>query len=409
MAEDTLRQTLRIHIDARWPTPAKTAWVLLAANGAVLREGVSEPLHWPLADQYEVVLGATQVTWHTAWVPPGKAARGEMPRLLAYALEDKLLRDPDSQHFTITHQETDRVGVLVVARERLRQIVAQFAALGKPLSRVFSELQCAPAGRDAWHLALGADAALLRTSEHDGISLDPDDNGEPPPLLAAMIAGQRSAGTAPALLIHVGESLAAPDAKAWSAALATEVRVGAAYRWHAPATATANLLHGEFAPRHRRRAWLARLRPALWLAGGAVAADLLMGLGQVIWQHHRLADAQERTVQIFQETFPKTPTVEPVAQMQRQLDLLRAPRGQLRGDDALTLLATLADALGADGRGAVQSLKFEDGVLEVVLMPALADRVAALSSQLALRGLIVAAKNDGGSAPKLVVRRGVAP
>jgi general secretion pathway protein L len=409
LAENTLRQILRVHIDTRWPTPAKTAWVLLAANGSLLREGVSEPAQWPLADDYEAVLGATQATWHTVRVPAGKAARSEMPRLLAYALEDKLLRDPDSQHFTVTHQEADRVGVLVVARDRLRQIVAQFAALDRPLSRVVSELQCAPAGRDAWHLALGADAALLRTSEQDGISLDPEGNGEPPPLLAAMIAGQRSAGTAPALVIHAGEGLAVPDAKAWSAALAIDVRVGAAYRWHASAAAAANLLQGEFVPRHRRRAWLARLKPALWLAGGAVAADLLMGLGQVMWQHHRLADAQESTVQIFRETFPKTPAVEPVAQMQRQLDLLRAPRGQLRGDDALTLLATLADALGADGRSAVQSLKFDDGVLEVVLMPALAERVAALSSQLALRGLIVAAKNDGGSAPKLVVRRGVAP
>jgi general secretion pathway protein L len=404
-----LRQTLRIYIDARWPTPAKTAWVLLAPSGATLREGTSEPAHWPVADEYEVVLGATQATWHTVKLPPGKAARGETSRLLAYALEDKLLRDPDSQHFTITRQEADRVGVLVVARERLRQIVAQFAALGKPLSRVFSELQCAPAGRDAWHLALGAEAALLRTGEHDGVSLDADDSGGPPPLLPALIAGQGSAGTAPALVIHVGEGRGVPDAKAWSTALATEVRVGPAYRWQALPFAAANLLQGEFAPRHRRRAWLARLKPALWLAGAAVAADLLFGLGRIAWQHHRLAGAQERAAQIFQETFPKTPAVEPAAQMQRQLDLLRAPRGLLRGDDALTLLAALADALGVDGRGAVQSLKFDEGVLEVVLMPSVADRVAAVSSQLTLRGMIVASKNDGGSAPKLVVRRGVAP
>lgn len=404
-----MKQILRIHINARWPTPATTAWVLLAANAAVLREGVSEPAHWPLADEYEVVLGATQTTWHMARVPPGKTARGEMPRLLAYALEDKLLRDPDSQHFTITHQQADRVCVMVVARERLRQIVSQFAALDKPLSRVFSELQSAPSGRNSWHLALGANVALLRTSKRDGISLDPDVGNTPPPLLAMMIAARRSAGAAPALVIHVGEGVAVPDAKAWSTTLATEVRVDVPYRWYASAAAAANLLHDEFAPRHRRRAWLARLKPALWLAGGAVAADLLLGLGQVMWQHHRLADAQERTVQIFHETFPKAPAVEPVAQMQRQLDQLRAPRGLLRGDDALALLAALADALGADGRGAVQSLKFEDGVLEVVLMPALADRVAAVSGQLALRGLIVAAKNDGGSAPKLVVRRGVSP
>jgi general secretion pathway protein L len=402
-------QTLRIYIDARWPTPAKTAWVLLAANATTLREGVSEPAHWPAADEFEVVLGASQTTWHTAKLPPGKAARSETSRLLAYALEDKLLRDPDSQHFTVIRQEADQVGVLVVARDRLRQIVAQFAALGKPLSRLFSELQCAPAGRDAWHLALGADSALLRSGERDGVCLDSALDGGPPPLLAALIAGSRSAGAAQPLVVHVAAGVTAPDAKAWSTALATEVRVGAAYRWFEPAAGAANLLHGEFAPRHRRRAWIARLKPALWLAGAAVAADLLLGIGQIVWQQHRLGAVQEQAAQIFQDAFPKTPAVEPAAQMQRQLDQLRAPRGQLRGDDALALLAALADALGADGRGALQSLKFEDGVLEATLTPALAERIAAVTSTLALRGLIVAAKNDGGSAPKLVLRRGVAP
>jgi general secretion pathway protein L len=409
LAKDIVRQTLRIYIDSRWPTPAKTAWVLLAAGGSTLREGTSEPAHWPAADDYEIVLGATQSTWHTAKVPAGKALRGETSRLLAYALEEKLLRDPDSQHFTITRQEGNQVSVLVVARDRLRQVVAQFAALGKPLSRVFSELQCAPASRDAWHLTLDGDAGLLRASELDGVCLDPDRGDGPPPLLAALITGQKASDRAPTLIIHVADGVVEPDAKAWSAALGADVRAGAAYRWHTVPAGAANLLQGEFAPRHRHRAWWARLKPALWLSAAAVIAELLFGIGQIIWQHHRLADAQDHTAQIFQETFPKTPPVDPVAQMRRQLDQLRGPRGLLRSDDALTLLAALADTLGADGRNAVQSLKFDEGVLEVVLLPALAERVAAVSSQLSLRGLIVAAKNDGGSAPKLIIRRGIGP
>jgi general secretion pathway protein L len=402
-------QTLRIYIDARWPTPAKTAWVLLAGNGSVLREGTSEPAHWPPADDHEIVLGAAQATWLATKLPPGKAARGDMGRLLAYALEDKLLRDPDSQHFSIAHQDGEQVGVLVVARERLRQIVAQFAALGRPLTRACSELQCAPAGGDAWHLSLGGELAVLRRGELDGLGLEGDAGDGPPPLLASLVTGQRASGMkAPLLQIHPAAGLAAIDVKAWGAALQAEVRQGTGYRWHDVPAAATNLLQGEFAPRHRRRAWLAQLRPALWLAGSALAADLLFTTGHMLWQQHRLADARERTAQIFGQTFPNTPPVDPVAQMQRQLDQLRAPRGQLRSDDALTLLAAVADALGSDGRGAVQSLKFEDGVLEVALAPTLAPRVAAVTSQLSQRGLIVAAKSDG-SAPKLVLRRGVTP
>lgn len=404
-----MKQILRIQIEARWPTSAKTAWVLLAANGARLSEGVSEAAHWPLADEYEVVLGAPQATWHAVQVPLGKTARSEMPRLLAYALEDKLLRDPDSQHFTVTHREADRVGVLVVARDRLRQIVTQFTALGKPLSRVFCAQQCAPAGNDAWHLALGINSMLLRTGGQDGICLDPEAEGKPPALLTALIAGQRSAGSAPTLVVHPGEGLAPPDMEAWSAALAIDVRLGATYCWYASAGGNANLLHGEFAPRHRRRAWLTRLKPALWLAGAALTADFLIGLGQIMWQHHGIADADERTMQLFHESFPKTPAIEPVAQMRHQLDLLRTPYGELRSDDAMSLLAALADALGADARDAVQSLKFAGGSLEVVLMPALADRISAVSSQLALVGLTVATRNEDGNPPKLVIRRSLTP
>lgn len=403
-----MKQILRIHIEASWPTSAKSAWILLTANGATLREGFSEAAYWPLADEYEVVLSPIQTTWHLVRVPPGKTARSETPRLLAYALEEKLLRDPDSQHLTITHREQDRVGVLVIARDRLRQIVSHFTTLGKPLSRVFCEQQNAPGGNDAWHLAIGANTMLLRTSEQHGISLDPDNSGnEPPALLATMIANQRLAGQSPTLFIHAGEGVTLPDQDAWSTSLAIDVRIGPAYCWHALARGNTNLLQGEFAPRHRHRAWLTRLKPAFWLIGSVVVVDLLTGLGQIMWQHHRIEVAQERTVQIFHETFPEIPVIEPVAQMQQQLDLLRASYGRLRSDDAMTLLSTLADALGADARNAVQSLKFEGASLEVVLMPALTDRINAVSSQLGLNGLIVIVNNDDRARPTLIIKRRV--
>ena len=96
------------------------------------------------------------------------------PRLLAYALEDRLLKDPDTQHLTLSHRrpaddgERDLAGVIVVARDRLRQLVAQLAAIGRPPRRVLAEVQTAPAGGDAWQLSLSASGAILRTGASTG-------------------------------------------------------------------------------------------------------------------------------------------------------------------------------------------------------------------------------------------------
>jgi hypothetical protein len=66
-----------------------------------------------------------------------RGARRDLPRLLSYALEDRLLKDPDTQHLTLSHRrpaddgERDLAGVLVISRERLRSLMAQFAAIGR--------------------------------------------------------------------------------------------------------------------------------------------------------------------------------------------------------------------------------------------------------------------------------------
>ena len=75
----------------------------------------------------------------------------------------------------------------------------------------------------------------------------------------------------------------------------------------------------------------------------------------------------------------------------------------------LVILAAVGDALGADGRDSVQSLRYEDGSLELSLTPLVAARVGSIREQLAMQGLNADAKADGDGAPKLVLRRRVKP
>ena len=145
---------LLLAIDEQWPTRPDCPWVLLGDDGQPVSEGHSEPRHWPAAAECEVVLTGPQCLWLEVPLPRG--ARRDLPRLLAYALEDRLLKDPDTQHLTLSHRrpaddgERDLAGVLVVARDRLRQLIAQLTAIGRPPRRVLAEMQTAPAGGEVW-------------------------------------------------------------------------------------------------------------------------------------------------------------------------------------------------------------------------------------------------------------------
>ena len=408
LAEDTLKTLLRIYVGDSWPKPAKAPWALLNADGELVQEGTSEPAHWPPSDECEIVLSGTQTAWLKARVPE-KMPRGEHERLLAYAFEEKLLQEPGSQHFTMLERDGDQLGVIVVARARLQQLVTVLATLDRPASNLYSALQAAPAGTDAWHLTLDHNIAILRRNQHEALTLDLGPNDEPPPMLKILLAARASEEPPKPLILHLANGAELPDTAKWANDLGVEVSLGAEFSWYRIGGDVASLLHSEFAPRHRRQAWLARVKPALWLAAGALMLDLAFGLAQVVWQRHQLNVTDERITQIFQRAFPNTPTINPVAQMQRQLDSLRGQIGQLRCDDVLVILAAVGDALGADGRDSVQSLRYEDGSLELSLTPLVAARVGSIREQLAMQGLNADAKADGDGAPKLVLRRRVKP
>lgn len=397
---------LLLALDEHWPTHPDCPWVLLGPDGKPLSEGHSEPRHWPAAAECEVILTGPQSLWLDVPLPRG--ARRDLPRLLAYALEDRLLKDPDTQHLTVTHRraaddgERDVAGVLVVARERLRQITAQLAAIGRPPRRVLSELQTAPAG-DGWHLAITATGAILRSSAEAGVALDTDIL---PPLVARQAAAARAANTAPARLeLHAAPGATTPDVAHLQTESGLEVRLGDVYRWWQGADRRcANLLHADFAYRDADGGWIGKLRPALAVATGALGVWLLVNIGEVLWLRHQAGQIGERIERVYRATFPNSPVVAPAAQMRQQLNLERARHGLLRDDDALALLALAAEALGADAAAGVATARFEDGRLDLTLSGAAAARGEAAVGLLTSRGLLANLRLDGAT-PHLLLRR----
>ena len=293
--------------------------------------------------------------------------------------------------------------MLVIARDRLRTLVAQLDAIGRSPRRVLAEVQTAPAGNDAWHVSLSASGAVLRVAPTSGIALDRDILG---PLLTQHAANARTANQAPSHIeIHAEPGTALPDLDALATETGIPLRTGSPYAWWRGADRQASSLrHGEFGSRDRNSAWMDRLGPALALGGGALALWLIAGVGEVLWLRHSLDGIGQRMARVYQTSFPNTPVVSPAAQMRQQLNLERARHGLLRDDDALALLAQASDALGTDAGDSVAALHFEEGRLDLTLTGPALDRADALAGLLASRGLLADLRRDG-NAVHLVLRR----
>lgn len=390
---------LLLALDEQWPTRPDCPWVLLGPDGQPVSEGHSEPRHWPAAAECEVVLTGPQCLWLE--VPLPRAARRDLPRLLAYALEDRLLKDPDTQHLTLTHRrpsddsDKDLAGVLVIARERLRNLAAQLAAIGRAPRRVMAEVQTAPPGGDNWQLSLGPAGAILRCDGHGGLALDIDILA---PLVAAQATAARAANRAPGgLEVRAAPGHALPDLPALEADSGLPTQPGAPYLWWQGATGkAANLLNGDFAPRsssHR----LAAIGKPLALAGAALGIWLAATVGEVLWLKHSLSGIGERIERVYRSSFPNAPAIAPAAQMRQQLNLERARHGLLRDDDALALLARATEALGNDAAGSVAALRYEEGRLDLTLSGQGAARAEAVVGLLASRGVLADLRRDGAT------------
>ncbi|MCK6392086.1 type II secretion system protein GspL [Zoogloea sp.] len=398
---------LLLAIDEHWPTRPECAWALLGPDGQPLSEGHSAPRHWPAADECSVVLTGAQCLWLDVPLPRG--ARRDLPRLLSYALEDRLLKDPDTQHLTLSHRrpandgERDLAGVLVIARERLRSLMAQFAAIGRVPRRVVAQLQTAPADEAGWHLSLSAEGAILRTSTSTALALDRDILV---PLLSAQAASARAANAAPARVdVHPAPGSPAFDIPAAEAESGLTLHPAAPYLWwQGNERQAANLLHGEFASGDRGAAWMARLRAPALLGTAALGLWLATNVGEVLWQRHVLGGFESRIERVYRSAFPNSPVVAPAAQMRQQLNAERARHGQLRDDDALSLLAQAAEALGTDATDGIAALRFEEGRLDLTLSGPAAARAEALVGLLSSRGLLANLRQEG-NATHLLLRQ----
>ncbi|CAI08913.1 general secretion pathway protein L [Aromatoleum aromaticum EbN1] len=401
-----MTRRLIIYIDETWPAIPSAPWMLLDERNRIVQEGQSEPAHWPVVPHCELVLGGPQCSMFETRIP--KAARREQERLLRYALETQLLKDVDAQHLAVTHRHADgamlEAGVLVISRARLRTVLAGLAEVGCPPLRAVAELQAVPDAGSRWTLALGpTGGCILRL---DATHAFVADAGALADILAHALLQACASGAGPEAL-EVRRAPTAPGSIEPATLAGTvpglRVEAGAAYRWWETPAASADLLHGEFAPSHRGSAGRQALRRPLILAAVAVGVFAAVNLASVLWQRHELDGIEERMRRLFVTAVPDTPAIAPALQLRRHLDEARSLRGELREDDLLALLSAYTEIGGSAAPASVRTLDYEAGQLKLTLDAASASGIGVLEKRFASLGYVV--RSTGGAAPSLTLSR----
>jgi general secretion pathway protein L len=315
----------------------------------------------PRADSLLALLADVDVGWHRIQVP--KAPVAKLRAALAGTLEEFLLEDEEVVHFALAPQVTPgQTGwVAAIHKPWLSGVLTELEAAGRVVDRVLPS--SAPGDGASGHFFLetpGDASPMLALAHADGA-----------------VCLRTGGSLARALLPADGSTVrwtaspaAAAGAERW---LGSPVNVlGDAERALQAARSLWNLRQFDLAPRHRgtlalrealRRLLSPAWRPVRFALIGLVVVQLL-GLNVFAFRQQRAVDARRAEMSaLLRSAHPGVRAViDPVLQMRRETENLRAAAGRT-GDGDLEVLLGAAAAAWPDGQGPVQTLRFEPGKL----------------------------------------------
>jgi general secretion pathway protein L len=381
---------------------------LLSADGlSVARQGRTTAALLPKADTVIAWLGPTDVSWHRITLP--RAPASKLRAALVGLLEEQLLDDEQAVHLAIAPQAGAGQPTWVAAAHKrwLQQHLEQLEKAGAFVERVVPALW--PDDPPSGHFFAASDAA-------DGSSAQTwlaysDANG----VRCARMAGtwvrdQMSAWARQGARWSASPAVAA-QAERWLG-VPVAVRADADHALQAVRSLW-NLRQFDLAARARgsrmlrdtwKRAWTPAWRPARI---GALALLLLHIVGINLWAWHQRGEIDRRKdamVALLKAAHPQIGTiVDAPVQMRRATDTLRAAAGRV-GDADLEAALAVATQAWPDGQPPVQSLRFEQGNLTLVVGAWSPDQVERFRSRLRPAGWNVQAAEG-----RLVLSRSGAP
>ncbi len=358
------------------------------------------PLHTiAVGPELIAVVPAARLSWHQTTLPAGalgrSAARSRLRAVLEGLLEEQLLDEPAQMHFALQPeaQPGKPVWVAVCERSWLRDALASLERSGHSPNRVVPAWS--PGEGGALWLLGSDDAPEVLWTDARGVHVRP------------VAAGARAADLVPAQVLQQQEVFAEPAVAAWAERwLQRPVRVQTPpEQWLQAARSAWDLAQFELARRNpvwqriglllHSVATSAAWRPARWAAVALVAIQIA-GLNLWAWRAAALEQAQRDAIRgVLQTSFPAvTVVIDPVLQMQRQVQSLRRQGGALGAGDLEAQLAALgSDAARTSGVQPPTAIDFSAGESRVQGTAVAPERQDALNQALAPQGL--AAQIDG--------------
>lgn len=376
---------LRIYFSAQWrDSSSPCPWALCDESGSVLQQGVSPLADIPKTRDCIGILAADRVLIFTTQQPPGNKRR--WPSALPFIAEEYTLTDPEDIHAVPAGaKEPGMITVSVMTKSWLKQIVAVTTAAGLPLRRLITESLMPVLPADSWTLVWDGHNGFLRTSDTTGLALDSGNQQTPP--LALLLSLTAAAVNAPRQIELRFTGSASPAAlPSWD--LPVPLVSGDVWDWQrAPVSdAIPNLLWGDFTPPLRLFDGLTKLRPALFILLGALVIEVVGTHIEWVMLARDKHVLTQNVEHIFRGTFGDDSTlVDAPLQMQRNLAGLRHAAGVADDADFISLLDTVTPSLGT--AGAVRSLNYESGKLELDLKLANATELHSIEQKLQHTGL----------------------
>jgi general secretion pathway protein L len=395
---------LRIFASLR-DTPGRCRWALLGEGREPL-PGEGPVASLPRrAERVQLVLPAADVLITRARLP--ETAKRRSGAVLAFAVEEQTLGDPDTHQVSWLGTSGGADVLAVLDRAGLQRWSEALEAVGIRGYEIHCETLLLPWTAGEWSLAWDGREGFVRTAELEGAPTDCAEPGAPPLSLRMMLDEAKSRGEAPAsIAVYATAEEAMPDVEPWQRALGVALRAAGPWDWRgAPQQAGISLAQQR--PRWRiAPGTLARLRPAAWIAGAALAIHA----GALVADWTRLAIEQrslrQRMEVRFRAAFPEAvAVVDPALQMRRKLAEARHAAGQSDTGDFLPMVASVAGALhGAQARG-LQVVSYENGRLTLelaVLDEPKLRRVTARLLEAGLRADVSRSTSRGGRASMLL-------
>jgi general secretion pathway protein L len=293
---------------------------------------------------------------------PTKSPRKIM-QALPYALEDRLLGDPESLHFAWRPESDGSLSVAVTARTRLQTWMERLTRAKLRPSALCPSTLLVPWAVDSWSLAFVGNEILVRTGPVSGF-VCPAAGDQPPALLVAAAQEALKQANPPDVLVVFHATSGFP-LEAWSKKLGLPLRKETGSLWDklSEPGAPLNLLQGQYEPSSAIGESIRPYRVALILLGLWLVSSLGYDLSDWWKLRREHAAIRQEMSQILTSSFPETRTIiDPAAQMQKAVEQLLARRG--KGDqELLPMLSKVANTKRNDSTTRLRSLRYADQAL----------------------------------------------